>query len=101
MCKFQFVGMPPRALRHELHPTLYCPAPLDPELLCRFQFIAHPFGVNVGATIGRPAAQCYVFASVFGKFATSYRRAANRRPYIIHGTLCDKLKFEVPGFTKN
>ena len=38
--KFQFVGMPPLAMRHELHPTLHCPAPLDPELPCKFQFIA-------------------------------------------------------------
>ena len=49
---------------------------------------------NVGATIGRPAHKCSVFASVFGKFVTLYRRAAGRRPYEIIVRLSDKLKFE-------
>ena len=34
-----------------------------------------------------------VFASVFGKYATLYRRAAIGRPYDIIVGLCDKLKF--------
>ena len=34
-----------------------------------------------------------VFASVFGKYATLYRRAAIGRPYDIIDSLYDKLKF--------
>ena len=26
-------------MRHALHPTNNCPAPLDSELLCKFQFV--------------------------------------------------------------
>ena len=37
--KFQFGGESPLTMRHELHSTLHCPAPLDPELLCKFQFV--------------------------------------------------------------
>ena len=34
------VGMPPRAMRHILHPTEHCPAPLGPEPWCSLQFAA-------------------------------------------------------------
>ena len=39
------------------------------------------------------AAEIFVFASVFGKYATLYRRAAIGRPYDIIDSLYDKLKF--------
>ena len=40
MCKFQFSGQCPRTMRYALHQTNNCPAPLDSELLCKFQFVA-------------------------------------------------------------
>ena len=39
------------------------------------------------------AVEFNVFALVFGEFATLYCRAADRRPYVIHGTQRDKHQF--------
>ena len=36
---------------------------------------------DVGATIGRPAAQCNLFARTFGEYVLPAARAANGRPY--------------------